>query len=85
MRQKIKNKVLENVKLLYGGIKKVIKGFEDGDFLIKDFSKQTEKDDDGSNQPSGNKDKQESEQFEESEEDEEDEKVNLDWLQYGTV
>ena len=45
-----KNKVLKNVKLPYNGIKKVIKGFEDGDFLLKDFDKQGEKDD--SEQPS---------------------------------
>ena len=40
-----KNKVLKNVKLPYDGIKKIIKGFEDGDFEIKYFSKQGEKDD----------------------------------------
>ena len=62
-----KNAVLENVMIPYNGIKKVIKGFEDGDFLIKDFNVQDE-------QPSGCKDEQpsgskdESEEFEESEE-----------------
>ena len=38
----IKNKVLENVKIPYKVIKKVIKGFEDGDFEIKAFNKQDE-------------------------------------------
>ena len=35
------------------GIKKIIKGFRDGGFLIKDFGKQAE-------QPSGSKDEKES-------------------------
>ena len=71
-----KNKVLKNVKLPYNGIKKVIKGFEDGDFLLKDFDKQGEKDD--SEQPSASKYGQESEESEESKQ------KNLDWLENGT-
>ena len=39
----IKNKVLENVKMPYKGIKNVIKGFEDGDFLIKDLVNRVKK------------------------------------------
>ena len=67
-----KSKVLENVKLLYGGIKKDIKGFEDGDFQIKGFGKQIE--DKQHEQSSTSKDGQESEEFEESEESEKSEK-----------
>ena len=81
-----KNKVLENLKLPYNGIKKIIRGFSDGDFLIKDFSKEA-KEDDGSEQPSGSKDKQESEQYDESEESDESkesDEVNLDCTDNAT-
>ena len=73
--KKAKERLLKNVKLPYDGIKDVIKGFEDGDFLIKDFSKQVEEDKQDE-QPSTSKDGEESE--------ESDKKINLDWLQYGT-
>ena len=43
-RKDYKSKVLKNVDILYKGIRKIIKGFEDGDFLIKDFGEQTEDD-----------------------------------------
>ena len=69
-----KSKILKNINLPYGGIKKVIKSFEDGDFLIKYFGKKAE-------QPSGSEDKQECEkpsgsknESEESDEYEESEK-----------
>ena len=58
-----KNTVLKNVKIPYEGIKKIIKGFEDRDFLIKNFSQEE--------QPSTSKDKEESEESEEYEEYEE--------------
>ena len=67
--------------MLYKKRSKVIKGFRDDDFLMKDFSKQTEgdkqsKEDEQSEEPPTSKDKQESEESEESEE-------NLDWI-HGT-
>ena len=55
----IKSKFLENVRIPYEGIKKVTKGFEDGDFLIKNFSPDE--------QPSTSKDKEESEESDEFE------------------
>ena len=64
------------------------KGFEDGDILIRDFSKQVE--DKQDEQPSTSKDGQkleeseESKELEESEESEEPDKENLDWLKYAT-
>ena len=70
-----KEKVLKNFKIHYEGIKKVIKGFEDGDFLIKDFSRQSEQPSGSKDeQPSGSKDDQKSEESEESEKDGESEK-----------
>ena len=41
-RIKMLKTVVKNVSLPYGGIKRIIKGFEDGDFLIKDFDKQAD-------------------------------------------
>ena len=74
--------VVKNVRLPYGGIKKIIKGFEDGGFLIKDFDKQAE--DKQDEQPSTSKDEQGSEESEEDEEFAESEEfkndVNLDWI-----
>ena len=80
-----KNKVVKNVKLPYDGINKVIKGFEDGDFLIKDFGKQAEEaenDDDREDKQEYNESDEhdESEESEESENDEKGKEVNLDWI-----
>ena len=76
-----KNEVLKNVKFPLKGFLKVIKGFEDGDFLIKYFSKQDE--DKQDEQPSTSKDEEESDESEESGEFEKDEEVNPDWI-HGT-
>ena len=69
--KKYENKVLDNAKIPDGGIKKIIKGFRDGDFLIKYF-------DDDSEQPSGSTDKQESEESEQSDE------IDFDWTYNAT-
>ena len=64
-----------DAKTPYDGINKIIKGFRDGDFLIKDFGKQAE-------QPSGSKDEQESsgsKDEQESDESDEFDEVSLGW------
>ena len=38
-RKEYKDKVLKNIDMLYKKRNKVIRGFRDGDFLIKDFAK----------------------------------------------